>query len=495
MFLNPLIGFSRLGSGFRAAIWGLPPTCATLTSTPAATHVKITGAAASAADLPCAESSGPRPRWLTTSGEEMRRKASRIELCSTSTRCGAVALSANSAANMTTAPLRSPDLATEPFLRACWRFLGVAFSVFSPAISRDPQRVEGGGDRVLELVGDPARREGQGHAEDEQADRDLGREADLEDVELRHDARDDAERGVGDDHGEHDGRRELHRRDEDAGERVLDARDHRAEGRVVDERHELVGVVQALDDPGVAVDRDEDRHADQRVELRQDRGVVARDRVDEGAEGEADQRVGQGTGGGDGGEEDGDREREGEADQQLLEGQRGEAHHVERDGVALRRERRHADGQADGRQPAHAAGDHLRAEHRRDEEQRRDAGDHEHEARGLLLGELLQERVRVHGPTICGIEAHSAVVYVSIWPSIQGPNRTMTATRAMTFGMKASVCSWICVTAWKTDTTRPTTRPAISIGTATFIATVIASIARETTTSWFISGSSPQAIG
>src|SRR3954464_2118635 len=495
MFLNPLIGFSRLGSGFRAVIWGLPPTWATLMSTAATTHVRITGAAARAAERPWAEMSGPSPRWLTTSGEEMRRKASRIELCSTSTRCGAVALSANSAANMTTAPLRSADLATEPFLRACWRFFGVAFSVFSPAISGDPQRVEGGGDRVLELVGDPARREGQGHAEDEQADRDLGREADLEDVELRHNARDDAERGVGDDDGEHDRRRELHRRDEDAGERVLGARDHRAEGRVVDERHELVGVVQALDDPGVAVDRDEDRDADERVKVRDDRGVVARDRVDEGAEREADQRVHQRAGGGHRAEQDGDREGEREADEQLLHGQRAQAVDVERHPVALQREGGHADREADRRQAAHAAGDHLRAEHRRDDEQRRDAGDHEHEARDLLLRELLEERVRVHGPTICGIEAHSAVVYVSIWPSIQGPKSTITATSAMTFGMNASVCSWICVTDWKIDTIRPTTRPAISIGIATFIATEIASIARETTTSWFISGSSPRAIG
>src|SRR3954453_2610432 len=158
MFLIPLIGFRRLGSGFSAVMCGLPPTCAPLTSTPAATHVKITGAAASAAALPCAESSGPRPRWLTTSGEAMGGKASRIEDWRTSTRCGAVAVSANSAANMTTAPLRSADLATEPFLRASPRFLGVAFSVLSPpaAMSGDPQRVERGGDRVLELVGDPA---------------------------------------------------------------------------------------------------------------------------------------------------------------------------------------------------------------------------------------------------------------------------------------------------------------------------------------------------
>src|SRR3954471_22967571 len=149
MFLKPLIGFRRLGSGFSALTYGLPPTWAMLTSRPAATHVRITGAAASAAALPWPEISGPRPRWLTTSGEETRTKASRIEDCSTSTRCGAVALSAKSAANSTIAPLRSADLATDPFLRASWRFLGVAFSVLSPpaAMSGDPQRVERGGDR------------------------------------------------------------------------------------------------------------------------------------------------------------------------------------------------------------------------------------------------------------------------------------------------------------------------------------------------------------
>src|SRR3954452_5429991 len=237
MFLKPEIGFSRLGSGFSAKMWGLPPTWATLMSPAGTTHVRITGAGARAAARPWAEMIGPMPRWSTTSGEEMRAKASRIDACSTSTRCGAVALRANSAANMTIAPLRSADLATEPFLRASAFFLGVAFSVLSPAISGDPQRVQGGRDRVLELVGDPAGGERERHAEDEQADRDLGREADLEDVELRHDARHDAERGVRDDHREHDRRRELHRRDEDAGEGVLDAGDHRPERRVVDERH------------------------------------------------------------------------------------------------------------------------------------------------------------------------------------------------------------------------------------------------------------------
>src|SRR3954470_17599063 len=62
-----------------------------------------------------------------------------------------------------------------------------------------------------------------------------------------------------------------------------------------------------------------------------------------------------------------------------------------------------------------------------------------------------------------------------------------TAASAMTFGMKASVCSWIWVTAWKIDTTRPTIRPAASIGVATLKASVSALVARLTTTSWFMS--------
>ena len=58
--------------------------------------------------------------------------------------------------------------------------------------------------------------------------------------------------------------------------------------------------------------------------------------------------------------------------------------------------------------PVHAPGDHLRAEHRRDQEQRRDARDDEHEARHLLLRELLQQLV--HGPTRSGMLVYSACV-------------------------------------------------------------------------------------
>src|SRR3954470_22281091 len=67
---------------------------------------------------------------------------------------------------------------------------------------------------------------------------------------------------------------------------------------------------------------------------------------------------------------------------------------------------------------------------------------------------------------------------------------TSTAASARTFGMKTMVCSWICVTAWKTETTRPTMRPTPSTGSATLKASVSAAVERLTTTSWSISGSS-----
>ncbi len=65
----------------------------------------------------------------------------------------------------------------------------------------------------------------------------------------------------------------------------------------------------------------------------------------------------------------------------------------------------------------------------------------------------------------------------------------------MIFGMKLSVCSWICVTAWKTETTRPMTRPTSRSGSPIFRASSIAETQMLTTLSWLISGSSPRASG
>src|SRR5688500_11935343 len=167
-FLAPDSGLIRLGSGLMACVRGLPPTWATLTSTPATTHTRITGAVARPTDVACAASSAPSPRWPTTDGVAISVKTSCISRCRTSKRFGAVALSAISAASNTTALLRSIERGIWPFLRASSRRLGVAFSVLSPAMSGHPERLEGGADAALQLVGDPAGGEGQRHADDEQ---------------------------------------------------------------------------------------------------------------------------------------------------------------------------------------------------------------------------------------------------------------------------------------------------------------------------------------
>src|SRR5919197_5284921 len=107
---------------------------------------------------------------------------------------GPKADSARTDAAITSAPLRSCERSTWPFLRASWRFLGVAFSVLFSAISAGHvQGVQRGRHGVLELVAQPAGHERQRGADEHEADRDLGGEPDGEDVELGHDARDEAE--------------------------------------------------------------------------------------------------------------------------------------------------------------------------------------------------------------------------------------------------------------------------------------------------------------
>jgi hypothetical protein len=50
---------------------------------------------------------------------------------------------------------------------------------------------------------------------------------------------------------------------------------------------------------------------------------------------------------------------------------------------------------------------------------------------------------------------------------IQGIRMIAAATMAAIFGTNVSVCSWICVTAWRRETTMPTTKPISSIGAET----------------------------
>src|SRR3954470_887430 len=298
-FLKPLSGSSRLKSGLMPWNDGFSFTWPTFEMTPKARQTSATGATASTAVRPFSMKSRPMPPAVSACGWATIASVARMEAPICSQMCGPQIDRANSPASSTTAPFRSGLFATCPFLRASSRRLGVAFSVFSPPPPampphlplRDADGVEGGHDALLELVADPAGHERQRRRHDQEADQDLRRESDREHVQLRHDARHDAKARVGDDQRDQHGCRELDRRDEDRREGVLGAADERAERRHIGEADQVVGLREALHHPGLAADGDEDHHADQRVELREHRRLVAVHGVDETAVREADQRV------------------------------------------------------------------------------------------------------------------------------------------------------------------------------------------------------------
>src|SRR5436190_10825741 len=408
-FLKPLRGSIRLKSGLRPWSEGLGFAVTTYARTPKTRLTIAIGATASAAVGPVSMNTRPSPAGVSARGWAIIARVSCIEAPSWFQMWGPQIESAKSAESRTTAPFRSGLFATWPFLRASSRRLGVAFSVFSPPPGAMPphpllcsvDRLEGGHDALLELVADPAGHERQRRRHDQETDQDLRREADREDVQLRHHPRYDAEAGVGDDQRDQDGRGDLDGRDEDRRERVLCAADERAERRHLGEAHEVVGLGKPLHHPGLAADRDEDHHADERVELRQDRRLVAVNRVDEPAVREPDQRVEERARDRHGREQDGDREREREAHERLLADQPRERHRVRRDVPVLQSDRREPDRERYRGHAARPHRNHLRREQRRHHEQRTDASEHEEEAGHVLLTDLANEAG--HWPTSPGI--------------------------------------------------------------------------------------------
>src|SRR4051812_752953 len=349
-FLAPLSGSRRLKSGLMPWNDGFSFTWPTFATTPNTRQTIATGATASTAVRPFSMNSLPMPPAVIACGWAIIARVDFIEVPICSQMCGPQIDSANSAVRSTIAPFRSGLFATWPFLRASCLRLGVAFSVFSPPpcampphpLLCDVDGLEGGHDARLELVADPAGHERQRGRHDQEADQDLRREADREDVQLRHDPRHDTEPGVGDDQGDQDRRGELDGRDEDRRERVLGAPDDRAERGHLGDADEVVGLREPLHHPGLAADRDEDHHADQRVELREHGRLVAVDGVDEPAVGEPDQRVEERARDRDRGEQHRDREGEREADECLLADETGQRERVGRHVLVLHRQRREA---------------------------------------------------------------------------------------------------------------------------------------------------------
>ena len=81
-----------------------------------------------------------------------------------------------------------------------------------------------------------------------------------------------------------------------------------------------------------------------------------------------------------------------------------------------------------------------------------DPGEHEDEPRTCCSPNSARIASGLIAPTSSGIGPYSSIGPAQDWSSIHGPATTITTTRPRIFGMKESVCSWICVTAWKTET-------------------------------------------
>src|SRR4051794_28356584 len=413
-FLAPVSGLSFFGSGLTPAAFSRGRTWMTFASTPAPMHAAATGPTVMAIVSRPSTASWPSIEAVTARGLAISAIVARIESPSFSNMCGPHTATAISPPIRTSAPFRSWERATCPFLRASSLRLGVAFSVFSPAPPAivhplcSVQGLERLADALGELVADPAGRERQRGRDQQEADEDLGRKADREDVELRHDARHDAEAGVGDDHGEQDRSGDLDSRDEDLREGVLGAAGEGADVRELGEPDQVVGAGQAADHPCVAADHDEHHHADQRVELGEDAALLVVDRVYERAEREADLGVEEGAGRRHRREQRGDSEREPHPHEDLLQHQAADRQRVGRDLLVGRRERREPDRERDRHDHARPGGDHLRREQRRDDEQRADPPEREHEAHAVLLAQLPDGAV--HWPTSPGIDSYRFVV-------------------------------------------------------------------------------------
>src|SRR5690242_2165118 len=87
---------------------------------------------------------------------------------------GAVRASAASVARRTAVWLTSVERATEPSLRALFRRLGVARSVFSGSATSASERAQGGADGVREVALEVLPDERQGDGDDREREQDLG---------------------------------------------------------------------------------------------------------------------------------------------------------------------------------------------------------------------------------------------------------------------------------------------------------------------------------
>src|SRR5260221_14322559 len=115
-------------------------------------------------------------------------------------------------------------------------------------------------------------------------------------------------------------------------------------------------------------------------------------------------------------------------------------------------------------------------EPRQQHHHRADAGEYQHESggeRGQKRNIDAHFSRTLHQPPM--IRDDIRIIWPCSESAMNGSASSRVTKIARIFGTNTSVCSWICVSAWNSDTTTPTTRPTIISGDDTTTMVQIAS--------------------
>src|SRR6185312_3734950 len=331
-----------------------------------------------------------------------------------------------------------------------------------------------GGRPVAERAGD----EWECNAEREQAEADLEREGDGKNVQLRCRAAEYCERRVtnhyscDDRSGEPESGQEQRTRER---EKIREAR---VQIQSAAHRHGAEARGERLDHAEVHVEREKNRYCKQREEIGEHRRRLLGERIEQRRARQSDlnrQQVARALGCAN---QQRGAESDPEAHEQLAHrrGRRDLRDHVH---VGIRDWLNH-DRQHDQERCAPLDRHRRSGEDRRDEHEPCEAQCNEH---GYVSGAGREqvEGTDVRHEIMDGSERNSSLVYLTMIWMIHGSAMMNVTATATSLGTNESVCSWICVTAWMIEITRPTASATTSIGDAIRSAVMIMLRARSTT--------------
>src|ERR1035437_1196178 len=501
---NPLSGFSLLNFGTISCGENSSPNCSTLATT-----------ASTSADATAIPRSGVYGRTAATNRPPTERIVSSscdpAWVSATMNACPPASIAArNPRCRATTIAMKIAELpiscerGTCPPSPASPRRFRVAFSVAAGRGLAPRGGARGGGGPArrahrpqarVELagLGVDQRREDRAHQRErddqhDEPDRDLDREADDEDVHLRRDPRHQPKHHVDQEQRDRDRRGDL----EDDEQRLREEAHHVAGdqlGRPGErQRDELERPRDPRDQHVMRVQGEVEQRRERELEVSDHGDVLRGERVDDVDDREADLHVDDLAGELDPGEQEERDEAEHEPDERLRQdGDRELAEPTER------RHRRHGVHDDERQQQSETEPHQLRDLRLREDRHEREhtAHPHQHQQHRLELRRPHPEDVEQRSHWMnCGMPVKTLVVKSVSSASMNGPNKRIASATTTILGMNASVGSWICVTAWKTETISPGARPSSSAGAQTSSAMKIASRPSESAAAYVTAGSS-----